>query len=175
MLSSIVRFLFPKTCFYCKELHAGKGLLCQICLVGLDLITPKGRCHTCFRQSPWRKCLICHKSPSPWYRSGSLFSGWTSGEVLLSDPDRFSKEIAAFFIIQYYQLYWPLVDALYIAPSLKPISRAFTKFLKIPLTTNRGEYAGKKVLYLTKLHHEGAIPENLQGARIFYLSYIFPD
>jgi hypothetical protein len=175
MLSPLVRFLFPKTCFYCKQLHPGKGLLCEICLVGLDIITPKGRCQTCFRESVWRKCPLCNKSPSPWYRAGSIFSGWTSAEVLLSDPDRFSKEIAAFFIIQYSRLYWPSVDALQIDPTLEAIGCSFRKFLPIPAVKKRVEYAGKKILYLTKHHADGKISKPLQGARVFYLSYIFPD
>lgn len=175
MLLAITRFLFPKVCLYCREIHPDKGLLCERCLVGLDLLFPRGRCYTCFRESERRKCLACFKQPSPWYQAGALFSSYSSGTVLLQDPDRFGREIAAFFIIQYIRMRWPLPDAFYVEGDLKPISSYIRKFLPIKRASKRKEYGGKKILYFTKDAAECEIPEFLLGSRIYLLSYTHFD
>jgi hypothetical protein len=173
MFSPLIRFLFPKACLYCREIHSGKGLLCEICVVGLDLIYPKRRCETCFRESIYRKCEICIKTPSPWYKAGSVFLEGDAGSLLLSDPDRFGKEIAAFFIIQYVRLKWPLPDAFYTEKSLKPVSDYFPKFLPLKKTRKRKEYAAQKILFLVSHFEKAEIPEFLLGARIYLLSYLY--
>src|SRR3990167_1562644 len=105
MFSQVMRFLFPKVCLYCREVHAGKGLLCERCLTGLDLLETKGRCRGCFRELSHR-CWECFKKPRAWRQMGVLFEEGSAGEVLLFDPDRYAKEIAAFFVIQYVQMKW---------------------------------------------------------------------
>ncbi len=172
MLSSITRFLFPKLCLYCAEIHPEKGHLCQKCLVGLDLIFPRGRCHTCFRESKMKKCFFCLKEPSPWYQAGALFESGSSGRVLLQDPDRYAKEIAAFYIIQFIRLRWPLPDAFYVDTILKPIASYIPKFLPMKKVSKRTENAGKKILFFAENQESCQIPEFLLGSRIFLLSYL---
>lgn len=171
MLSAITRFLFPKLCLYCREIHPGKFLLCERCVLGLDLIFPKGRCHTCFRQSNKGKCLACLKYPSPWYQAGGVFSTSSSGVVLLQDPDLYAKEIAAFFMIQFIRLRWPIPDAFYVDSFLKPVSVYIPKFLLMKKVSMRKEYAGKKILFFSENQEGCKIPEFLLGSRIFLLSY----
>jgi len=171
MFSTLKRFLFPKLCLYCREIHPSKYLLCDRCLVGLELIYPKNRCSTCFYECPYGKCKGCTKTPTPWYKAGSVFPLGSSGVVLLFDPDLFAKEIAAFFIIQYITLRWQIPDAFYIDTSLKQISPYIQKFLPLKKVNKRKEYAGKKVLYLTKNADETIVPKFLLGARIYLLAF----
>ena len=175
MLSPLIRFIFPKACLYCHEIHSKKTLLCERCVIGLDLIFPRKRCESCFRECAWRKCPHCHKIPSPWYKAGALFTNESSGIVLLSDPDRFAKEIAAFFIIQYVRMRWPIPEAFQTDAFLKPIASSLQKFLPLKKASPRKDYAGKKILYLTKTQDECILPQNLLGARIHLISYIFND
>ncbi len=172
MFSSLKGFLFPKLCLYCREIHPSKYLLCERCLVGLDLIYPKNRCSTCFYQSSNGKCKGCSKIPTPWYKAGSIFPSGSSGEVLLVDPDLFAKEIAAFFIIQFVTLRYPIPDAFYVDSSLKQIASFIPKFLPLKKANKRYEYGGKKVLYLTKNADETILPNFLLGARIYLLAYM---
>lgn len=173
MFSPLIRFLFPKTCLYCGEIHSGSELLCQICLVGLDLIYPKRRCETCFRESVYRKCLFCIKIPSPWYKAGSLFLKHDAARVLLSDPERFGKEIAAFFAIQYVRLKWPFPYAFYAEKHLAAPAHYFSKLLLFRKVHHKNEYAGQKILFLATDIEKAEIPRFLMGSRIYLLSFLF--
>lgn len=173
MFSPLIRFLFPKSCLYCREIHRGDELLCQICLTGLDLVHPKRRCETCFRESVYRKCLYCIKIPSPWYKAGSLFLKYDAAEVLLADPDQFAKEIGAFFVIQYIRLKWPSPYAFYRENNLTAAADYFSKYLPMRKVHPRNEYAGQKILFLATDIEKAEIPKFLQGARIYLLSFLF--
>ncbi len=170
-MQTVMRFLFPKVCLYCKEVHAGGGLLCEGCLVGLDFLGIRGRCKRCFREG----CRECFKKPRAWYRAGGLFWEGGSGSALLHEPDRFSKEIAAFFVIQYVRLGWELPDAFYVDPLFQPIIADLKKFLPIKPISKGVDYSGKKILYFVKSPTGCEAPECLLGAYIFLIAYTYPE
>jgi hypothetical protein len=119
--------------------------------------------------------LCCKKVPSPWIQAAALFEAGSFAEVLLSDYEKYSKEIAAFFVIQFLRLRWPIPDAICGDKEFKIIIKEFRKYLNMPKTKWWKEYAGKNVLFLAKDQGNSIIPEHILGARIYHISYLFAE
>jgi hypothetical protein len=175
MLSTLNDFIFPKICLYCNEKMYQRHIFCESCVNGIDLIYPKGRCFTCFKVGSKKGYLCCKKIPSPWVFAGALFEKGSHAEVLLSDIEKYAKEIAAFFVVQFVRLKWPIPDAIYTDKEFKIVAKEFCKLLNIPKAKRFRDYAGEKVLILAKEAEKTVMPENLLGARVFHLSYLIDD
>ena len=156
MFSALARFIFPQVCLYCKEVHEGKGLLCACCLPGMELLSRQGRCRICFREGCSRRC---RKEGFPWLYRAALFEKGSFATPLFYDPERFSKEIAALYVIQYLRV-WGRCEIVH-AESV--IGEAFCRFYPMPKTSRWRDYSGVSVLWLGEVEE---VPKRLQGARI---------
>ncbi len=152
-----------------------RHIFCESCVNGIDLIYPKGRCFTCFKVGSKKGNFCCKKNPSPWFFAGALFEKGSHAEVLLSDIEKYAKEIAAFFVIQFVRLKWPIPDAIYTNKEFKMIAKEFRKLLNIPKAKRFRDHAGDRVLILAKEADKTVLPGNLLGARVFHLSYLIEE
>lgn len=125
------------------------------------MIDPQMRCSACFFPSlqSGRHCLNCKKMPSLYYKSAAVFDYFGPAASLVKKlkygnrPD-LAKGMAAYLAVQFFQLDWPLPDALVCVPIpfTRWLDRGYNQsfllakelsyFLKVPLITPLSRASG---------------------------------
>jgi len=165
-------FFFPKICWHCKEVRDDICIFCPRCLVGLDVLSPMGRCRMCFQESVVYRCARCVHHPFPFYRFGAVFEANAMTKVLWAHVDQLSKTIAAFFVYQWGCMKWPFPHLVYAEKELRCVQKHVCRFLQIsPCISWKMPYEGSRVLYLTHRYRKQELPKCLLNYRLFGLSY----
>lgn len=118
-----MNLIFPKLCLHCKAVLEKKKRLCADCLKEFELIPPETRCLHCFSalEEQRQVCLLCRRKPLPLRRVAAAFEQIGPAASLLSQfrgsQHYLAKEIAAFLLVQFYKLQWPLPDLITAVPS----------------------------------------------------------
>lgn len=117
--NSFLDLLFPKSCLHCQEEVEADQFLCQSCLTQLQALDPHEHCPICFDyiENGRRICPNCLKNPSFLFRFGSVFEHSGPAITLLQKvqegqlPD-LVQGLAAFMLVQFQKLEWPLPDCI---------------------------------------------------------------
>jgi ComF family protein len=122
---SFIHLVYPARCLHCREaLPPDFPQLCEVCASLLELISPQGRCHSCF--TPLREefaflCQECLHHPSSYCYQASAFYYEGPAATLVKrlkygNQPYLAKGMAAFLVVQFDQLQWLLPDALVPVP-----------------------------------------------------------
>lgn len=130
-MSLFLQLVYPPLCLHCEEWISGKRfLLCPICRELLSLLDADKRCLHCFScLEQGYFCQKCREKASPLTRVAAAFDYQGPAATLIhhlkfANAPYLAKEIAAFMMVQFSRLDWPLPD--YIIP----VPLSFTHFLK---------------------------------------------
>jgi len=127
VLDTLLSVLFPPLCLHCKEeIEPKKGhLFCPSCIQHLELIDPLLRCKRCFRE---HDVCICRTEPNDFFlECGSAFDYQGPPKTLIKVfkygyRPALAKEIAAFMVVQFFHLEWPIPDL------IVPVPQSFSHF-----------------------------------------------
>lgn len=126
---SWLHLFYPSSCLHCQTLlPPSDPLLCQNCLSHLDFIDPISRCPICFNSSedPTFPCEECTHTPPFYTKAASVFdyigpAATFVKKLKYSNQPYLAKGMAAYMLLQFDRLQWPLPDA--IIPVPIPFSR----------------------------------------------------
>jgi predicted amidophosphoribosyltransferase len=119
---SIQALFFPPLCLHCKEtLPKELHILCASCLHLLELLSPQGRCPTCFYERTQRSCMLCANRKPSYDYAAAVYAEYGPAKSLLyafREEKRYylAKSIAPFFLLQHEQLQWELPDCIVTPP-----------------------------------------------------------
>lgn len=165
---SIVDFFFPHACAACKQISGDRRLFCSTCTEMVELLDYRGRCGKCFRKRSGAVCKGCRGEL--FERKAAVFEYGGSTGALLSDPERFGKTLAAFFVIQLFRLKWTLPEAIYFPKRLKQTGRWVRKFLGLPVFSGH-----ESVLLLSSRYDDDEVPHELYFSKLFFLGFTIYD
>lgn len=129
---SLLHLAFPAKCLHCGSLLPPESVvLCSGCASLLDLISPEGRCPTCFHlfSEDALLCQDCMQYPSLYTCMGAAFDYEGPAASLIkslkyANQPYLAKGMAAFLIAQFDRLEWPMPDALI------PVPLSFSRWLE---------------------------------------------
>lgn len=125
LTASFVHLCFPSHCLYCgDELPPNDLVLCEHCAPLLELINSAERCSTCFNplDNPFLPiCQHCCLYPSSYVKVAAAFDYEYVAAALVKrlkygKISWLSKGMAAYLVVQFYSLNWPLPDAIVSVP-----------------------------------------------------------
>ena len=162
--SSLLNFLFPAFCLHCDaELFQPRGLFCKECLTLFELLDPQEHCLLCFSslgQSQGRICFACQKRSFATRRLASAFthSGPAAAFVhrlKYGHSPYLAKSAAAFMLMQFLRLDWPLPDLIVPVPQsrLRAFRRGYNQSLL--LAQHLGKLLERPVADVLKRHSGG--------------------
>lgn len=131
--SSFLSLVYPPLCLHCKSgLHDASLLLCEDCLLLMELIEPKERCPYCFSPQycpEQRFCVDCKRRPPILNGLGASFDYIGPAASLVkklkySDQTYLAKGCGAYLAAQFLRLDWPMPDVII------PVPIAFTHWLE---------------------------------------------
>lgn len=155
-----MNFFFPPLCFHCDTLMKRSGqLFCSGCAKDFELATIEGRCRYCFSEVEGggicRFCLLGKR----WHVKMAAavdYQGATATLVKLLKGGKIpylAESAAAFMLIQWERLKWPLPDAVVPIPSrflfwkinhAELIARHVARMLNVPLRKVIGRFPGDR-------------------------------
>ncbi len=122
---STLHLIYPMKCLHCQILLPPHSpVLCSICASLLEPIDPEERCPVCFnpmREDHSLPCQECLHHLSFIDKIGAVFDYHGPAATLVkhlkyaNQPD-LARGMAAFLIIQFHRLQWPLPDAIIPVP-----------------------------------------------------------
>jgi hypothetical protein len=166
MISFFARFLYPSFCLHCRGEETKSLFLCQYCLQDAALVESWGRCKRCFREQGGARCIYCKRHPPFFTKSAFCFEPTSPLSFLMRDTSRFAKTIAAFLVLQWERLHFPVPNLLVADEEFGEVKKEFKKFLPI----KKAETTLVRALYLSR---EDTFPENFEpfiGTEAFRLS-----
>ena len=120
---AFLHLVYPTKCLHCQILLPPESLvLCSSCAALLELIQLEERCPTCFNflseDSPCDECL---QYPSQYTRMASAFDYEGPAASLVkrlkyAQQPYLAQGMAAFLVLQFDRLQWPMPDALIPVP-----------------------------------------------------------
>jgi ComF family protein len=129
---SFLHLVFPVHCLHCNELICHDApLFCCACLTLLELINPTGRCCACFGPRDaikGKRCNNCLEGYSIFKGIGAAFDYVGPAASLVKklkygNQPQLAQGAAAFLVMQWGQLNWPIPDA------IVPVPLAFTHWI----------------------------------------------
>lgn len=117
--------LFPPICLHCcSYLYDRHALLCDTCLITLDLIDPTERCPFCFSadySKGQQLCSDCSSKPATVQGSASAFDyyGVAAGmikQLKYGNQPYLARGCGAYMVAQFLQLKWPMPDLIVPVP-----------------------------------------------------------
>lgn len=128
----LLDFFYPPYCFHCEEsLEKGGHLFCRGCSASFELIDPKTRCPYCFSEQDFptiHPCQACREGKRGGIKMAAALS-YHGPVASLVKGCKYGKlpylaELgAAFMVVQFERLGWPLPDLVVPAPSRMGIWR----------------------------------------------------
>lgn len=117
-------FLFPRLCLGCKSLLLESHRLCSSCLELFTLIDPYTRCRRCFCESRDRVCLKCRQKARGLRSIAGCFeccgpAAKMKSELEIGKKNELIQDFAAWLIVQFTRLSYPLPDIVTVVPSPK--------------------------------------------------------
>lgn len=128
-----MHLVYPTTCLHCQTLLPPNSLvLCSTCSSLLELIQPHERCPACFNLLPEDEITLCYEClqhPSLYCRMAAAFDYEGPAVSLIkhlkyANKPQLAQGMAAFLVIQFDRLQWPVPDALI------PVPISFTHWLE---------------------------------------------
>lgn len=122
--NSLSHLLYPPVCLHCDHstFHQRRPL-CATCIDLLALIDPELRCPRCFSvvEDEGALCKACREDPPAFKRLAAAFEYMGPAATLLQhlkfhQQPGFAKIAAAYMIVQWERLNWPLPDLIVPAP-----------------------------------------------------------
>lgn len=124
----------------------GRTLFCPTCGTSLELISPLGRCASCFEESPLDTCFPCLEKGEGFLRHRAycieLEGPW---ELFLYEAPLSTQ--AALLVYQYLQLEWPWPGVVFSSETL--FGREVAHFLGVPFR-KRAPFYGEHVLVVER-------------------------
>ncbi len=122
MIKALLSFLYPPNCLACGgACRIPEHRLCESCVSLLELVNPLERCRRCFSPIDSLKCRFCAKVAHPFSGVASAFEFKGPPSMLVNHLKNqrqhyLAKSLAAFLIMQFLRLDWPLPDAVISVP-----------------------------------------------------------
>lgn len=119
VINSLRDFIFPPLCLHCQEL-TDRTLLCRACSELLQILPLEGRCAYCFVPSE-SVCDKCRQRIPSFKKAAAVFDHLGPAAALIhalkynNRPD-LAKDFAAFMIVQFTRLNWPIPDLIVPVP-----------------------------------------------------------
>lgn len=134
---SVVDLIYPPFCLHCEESMSEGAIFCAPCLELLQVIDPKERCPYCFsgefdRRQPC--CAACYQRTHKRQRMAAAFDYEGPAATLVKrmkygGMPYLAKGAAAFLVVQFVALGWPLPDCVVPVPmdALKRLDRGYNQ------------------------------------------------
>ncbi len=122
---SFLSLLYPPLCVHCNcLLHNPSQLLCEDCLIIMELIDPNERCPYCFSSNycpEQRVCQECQKKSPILHRIGSAFDYTGPAASLIrhlkyGNQKYLARGCGAYLAAQFLRLEWPMPDVIIPVP-----------------------------------------------------------
>lgn len=122
--NSFFHLVYPTNCMYCHLIiDPSPQFLCDACSRLLELIDPSTRCQTCFNllDEFSSKCQECIQYSTPFFRTAAAFDYLGPAATLVKNfkygnQPYLAKGMGAVLFTQFYQLNWPVPDAIVPVP-----------------------------------------------------------
>ncbi len=169
---AILDLFFPPLCALCKKAGC-PNRLCPECWEQCAPVDPRCRCRHCFTgmEQEDSVCAVCQRKPQRLFPSAFLFAAeqplfWLSREENIS-----SESLAAFVVVQWERLGWPMPDAIVPFHKMDAIADLLSSWLHVPylplLRKKKGEWRceaelieeGKTLLVLAKSGSEKSLDQ----------------
>ena len=128
ILKEWLDLIFPPLCKICKEPCATR-LFCPDCWEMCALPDPVGRCRHCFEEMEEEVCRHCRKKAILPFPSAFVFEPTLPALHLCSMRKEDPETLAAFAVIQWERLDWPMPDVVIPLPKASGLARAFASWL----------------------------------------------
>lgn len=129
---AFINFIYPPRCLHCNALLADKApILCQKCLLLLELIDPSERCSKCFSclyDRVENACEECRNFSTPFFAIAAAFDYAGPASTLVrklkyANQPYLAAGCSGFLAAQFLRLGWPFPDAII------PVPISFTRRL----------------------------------------------
>lgn len=128
LANSFLHLIYPATCIHCNTLmRSDAAILCESCLLLMELINPNTRCPLCFSESQ-NDCQECKNIPSLFIGMAAAFDYVGPPATLIKrlkygDQPFLAKGCSGFLAAQFLQSDWPMPDVII------PVPISFTRKL----------------------------------------------
>lgn len=160
-LYAVEDFFLPKSCISCKERNFQNSLVCEQCILGIEVLTQE------YKRREKIDPLI--------KRVGAVFPLDSPMQVLNQHVEPYAKTIAALLMVQQEKFRWPWPDYLYPYQGYQSVGKVFSKWSQIPLVKRSSQIEKKLVLFLGPTPHFGALEERWYRSSLYNLSLQAPS